>query len=208
MNCQAVLMYQYFLMFDKFVSHFFRFFIILIQDFFEFVLSSKECQYLKHLRNNNLISLITFYWLDKSLCFNAKYATIINEFTLSIQGNFMHLTVTPWRSLFPMAQKSEVSDIAAPVPLETGKKKVLCACRHTFHYPAFLFCTICYAPTTQFPKVHTTYEHKENLKKSNSNCNKSIVLKVPSVAFVEFSWKQKESFFLAYNFCSPRAWRQ
>lgn len=123
MNCQAVLMCQYFLMFDKFVSHFFRFFIILIQDFFEFVLSSKECQYLKHLRNNNLISLITFYWLDKSPCFNAKYATIINEFTLSIQGNFMHLTVTPWRSLFPMAQKSEVSDIAAPVPLETGKKK-------------------------------------------------------------------------------------
>lgn len=126
MNCQAVLMCQYFLMFDKFVSHFFRFFIILIQDFFEFVLSSKECQYLKHLRNNNLISLITFYWLDKSPCFNAKYATIINEFTLSIQGNFMHLTVTPWRSLFPMAQKSEVSDIAAPVPLEAGKKKKCC----------------------------------------------------------------------------------
>lgn len=35
----------------------------------------------------------------------------------------MHLTVTQWRSLFPMAQKSEVSEIAESVPLETGKKK-------------------------------------------------------------------------------------
>lgn len=131
-NFQAVLMHQYFHMFDKLVSHFFRFFIIFIQDFFEFVLSSKECQYLKHLRNNDLISLITFYCLDKSPCFNAKYATIINdcnqEFTLSIQGNFMHLTVTQWRSLFPMAQKSGVSEIAAQVPLETGKKKKSAVC--------------------------------------------------------------------------------
>lgn len=116
------------------------------------------------MRNNDLISLITFYWLDKSPCFNAKYATTINdcnqEFTLSIQGNFMHLTVTQWRSLFPMAQKSEVSEIAESVPLETGKKKVLCAYRCMFHYPAFQFCTICFAPATLFPKVHTTYEHK------------------------------------------------
>lgn len=34
----------------------------------------------------------------------------------------MHLTVTQWRSLVPMAQKSEVSEIAGSVPLETGKK--------------------------------------------------------------------------------------
>lgn len=122
-------MHQYFHMFDKCVPHSFRFFIIFIQDF---VLSSKECQYLKHLRNNDIISLITFYCLDKSPCFNAKYATIINdcnqEFTLSIQGNSMHLTVTQWRSLFPMAQKSGVSEIAAPVPLETGKKKKGAVC--------------------------------------------------------------------------------
>lgn len=38
----------------------------------------------------------------------------------------MHLTVTQWRSLFPMAQKSEVSEIAESVPLETGKKKKCC----------------------------------------------------------------------------------
>lgn len=42
----------------------------------------------------------------------------------------MHLTVTQWRSLFPMAQKSGVSEIAAPVPLETGKKKKKRCCVH------------------------------------------------------------------------------
>lgn len=34
----------------------------------------------------------------------------------------MHLTVTQWRSLVPMAQKSEVSETAGSVPLETEKK--------------------------------------------------------------------------------------
>lgn len=35
----------------------------------------------------------------------------------------MHLTVTQWRSLVPVAPKSEVSGMAESVPLETGKEK-------------------------------------------------------------------------------------
>lgn len=43
----------------------------------------------------------------------------------------MHLTVTQWRSLVPMAQKSEVSEIAGSAPLETGKKLNTCTlCVH------------------------------------------------------------------------------
>lgn len=64
----------------------------------------------------------------------------------------------------------------------------VCADAH-FTIKHFHFVRYSYAPATLFPKVHTTYEHKKNLKKTNSNCNKSVVLKVPSVALVQFSWK-------------------
>lgn len=59
----------------------------------------------------------------------------------------MHLTVTQWRSLVPMAPKSEVSGMAESVPLETGKKKKsnICSLCMQIHISpsriAVLFCS-------------------------------------------------------------------
>lgn len=57
----------------------------------------------------------------------------------------MHLTVTQWRSLVPMAPKSEVSGMVESVPLETGEKKkksnVLCACI-IFHHQELQCCSV------------------------------------------------------------------
>lgn len=99
----------------------------------------------------------------------------------------MHLTLTQWRILVPMAQKPEVSEMVESVPLEREKeiKYTCCVCADAhFTNKHFNFVPYSYAPATLFPKAHTTYEHSKNLKKTNSNCNKSVALKVPSVALV------------------------
>lgn len=58
----------------------------------------------------------------------------------------MHLTVTQWRSLVPMAPKSEVSGMVESVPLETGGKKnnqkrPLCMHHISPSRTAVLFCS-------------------------------------------------------------------
>lgn len=111
----------------------------------------------------------------------------------------MHLTVTQWRSLVPVAQKSEVSEIAGSVPLETGKKLITCCVRADAHFTIknLNFVPYSYASATLFPNVHTTNKHEKNLKKTNSNCNGSVVLKVPSVTLMVLM-KIKGTFF-SYN---------
>jgi len=60
----------------------------------------------------------------------------------------MHLTVTQWRSPVPVAQKSEVSEIAGSASLETGEKKnikyICCVCADAhFTMKFFKFVQLC-----------------------------------------------------------------
>lgn len=122
----------------------------------------------------------------------------------------MHLTVTHWKSLVPVAQKSEVSEITGSVPLKIGGKKnqsMCCVCADT-HFTIKHFNSVPYSydPAMLLPKVHTTYEHGKNLKKTNSSCNTSVVFTSPICGFAGILMKIKCNFFIfTYNSCVPRA---
>lgn len=113
----------------------------------------------------------------------------------------MHLTVTQWRSLVPMAPKSEVSGMAESVPLETGKKKknqiyVLYACRYIFHHQELQRCSVVTLLQDHFSRFvkHMNIKKEKALKKANSNCSESVVLKVSSVVSQEFLWNTRNLF--------------
>lgn len=110
-----------------------------------------------------------------------------------------------------MAQKSGVSEIAAPVPLETGKKKkkgAVCMQMHvSLSSISILYHMLCsYNTISQGSYNIWTQEKPEEIqfKLQGKYCFKS-----PICGFGGILMKAKRNlFFLAYNFWASRAWRQ